>query len=64
MNEGPKVQVEEIDFVGNTAKSDGTLRRQMKNTKERWWLSWMTGRGTYKPEEYEEDAERLMVYLP
>ena len=62
MDEGPKIQIEEIDFVGNDAKSDRTLRRQMKNTKARWWLSWMTGRGTYKPEEYEEDAERLMAY--
>ncbi len=62
LDQGPKIEIEEINFVGNTAKSDGTLRRQMKNTKARWWLSWMTGRGTYKPEEYEEDAERLMAY--
>ena len=62
MDEGPKIQIEEIDFVGNDAKSDRTLRGQMRNTKTRWWLSWMTGRGTYKPEEYEEDAERLMAY--
>ena len=62
LDEGPKIEIEEIDFVGNTEKTDRTLRRQMKNTKARWWLSWMTGRGTYKPAEYEEDAERVMAY--
>ncbi len=62
MTEGPKVQVHEIDFIGNTAMSDGRLRGKMKNIKQRWWLSWMTGRGTYKPEEYEEDAVAIEAY--
>lgn len=62
MTEGPKVQIEEIDFFGNTAMSDKTLKGKMKKVKERYWLSWMTGRGTYKPEEYEEDAEALEAY--
>lgn len=62
MTEGPKVQVHEIDFVGNTAMSDRRLRGRMKKIKQRWWLSWMTGRGTYKPEEYEEDAVAIEAY--
>ena len=62
MREGPKVQVQEIDFVGNTAMSDRQLRRKMKNIKQRWWLSWLTGSGTYKPVEYEEDAERIVAF--
>ncbi len=62
MDEGPKVQVEEIDFIGNVAMSDGRLKRRMRNVKERYWLSFLTGRGAYKPEEYEEDAERLEAY--
>ena len=62
MTEGPKVQVHEIDFIGNEAMSDGRLRGKMKKIKQRWWLSWMTGRGTYKPEEYEEDAVAIEAY--
>ena len=62
MTEGPKVQVHEIDFIGNEAMSDGRLRSKMKKIKQRWWLSWMTGRGTYKPEEYEEDAVAIEAY--
>ena len=35
MDEGPKVKIRKIDFVGNKAISDGTLKRQMKENKER-----------------------------
>ena len=62
MTEGPKVQVHEIDFIGNEAMSDRRLRGRMKKIKQRWWLSWMTGRGTYKPEEYEEDAVAIEAF--
>ena len=34
VQEGPKVRIREVDFVGNTAIGDGTLRRKMKETKE------------------------------
>ena len=40
--------------------SDGTLKRKMKGTKERWWLSWISGRGTYQPAKFEEDAVSIM----
>ena len=62
MDEGPKVFVDEIGFVGNQAMSDRTLRGKMKNTKERWWLSRITGRGTYKEAQFEEDADRIIGY--
>ena len=35
MDEGPKVKIRKIDFVGNKAISDGTLKRQLKENKER-----------------------------
>ena len=62
MSEGPKVHVEEIDFVGNDDLSDRELKGQMKQIKERWWLSWMTGRGTYKEALFEEDADRIVAH--
>ena len=58
---GPKVHIEEIEFVGNAELSDGELKGQMKEVKERWWLSWITGRGTYKEELFEQDADRLVA---
>ena len=68
MVEGPKVQVQTIDFLGNSDMSDTTLKKKMKKVKERYWLSWMTGRGTYKPEEYEgyieaQVGQPLIEYL-
>ena len=62
MTEGPKVFVEDISFVGNEAMSDRRLRGQMRNTKERWFLSWITGRGTYKEAQFEEDADRIIAF--
>ena len=62
LDEGPKVFVEDIAFAGNDAMSDRKLRGQMKNTKERWWLSWITGRGAYKEAQFEEDADRIVAF--
>jgi outer membrane protein insertion porin family len=62
VNQGPKVKVREIEFVGNQQVSDGTLKRRMKETKEHWFLSWITGRGTYQETKFEEDAEKVEEY--
>jgi outer membrane protein insertion porin family len=62
VDEGPKVKVREIEFVGNQQVGDGTLKRRMKETKEHWFLSWITGRGTYQETKFEEDAEKVEEY--
>src|SRR3954462_3854201 len=62
MNEGPKVKIQRIEFTGNQAISDSKLRKQMKENRAHWWLSWMTGRGTYQENKFEEDAERVTEY--
>ena len=60
MEDGPKVQIKNVDFIGNKAVSDGDLQGAMKQNKERWWLSWITGRGTYQENLFEEDAQRIV----
>src|SRR5207247_5992822 len=62
MDEGPKVKIRSVNFVGNKAMSDGALKRQMKENKEQWWLSWNSGRGTYQENKYEEDADKVIQY--
>jgi outer membrane protein insertion porin family len=62
IDEGPKYTVREIDFVGNAAYSDRRLARQMKDVKQRSLLSFITGRGTYRQEKFEEDAERVVGF--
>ncbi len=58
---GPKYIVRNIDFVGNTI-GDGTLARRMKETKEEWFLSFVTKRGAYKQVKFEEDADKIEAY--
>jgi outer membrane protein insertion porin family len=62
IEEGPKYIVRDIDFVGNKAVGDRKLKRRMKETKERWLFSFVTGRGTYKDAKYEEDAEKVQGF--
>lgn len=62
VKEGPKVRIREVDFEGNTAIGDRTLRRKMKETKQHSWLSWLTGGGTYKEAKFEEDADMVVAH--
>ncbi|MDP1571774.1 MAG: outer membrane protein assembly factor BamA [Vicinamibacterales bacterium] len=62
VEEGPKVRIRTVDFTGNEAMSDGALRRRMKDTKAHWFLSWMTGRGTFQEAKFDEDADRLVEH--
>jgi outer membrane protein insertion porin family len=59
LDEGPKVKIRRIEFIGNQAVGNGALRDQMKENRAEWWLSWITGRGTYQETKFEEDAERV-----
>ena len=73
MDEGPKVKIRKLDFVGNKAMSDGTLKRQLKDNKERpgfedavhlWdWIAGALGdRGTFQETKFDEDAEKIMSF--
>ena len=62
LSEGPTVKIRKIDFVGNVTVSDRRLKRQMKNTKPVWWLSFINGRGKYQETKFEEDADKVTAY--
>ena len=62
LSEGPKVKIRDVDFTGNKAFSDGKLRGRMKENRAHWFLSWLTGRGTYQETKFEEDAQRVTEY--
>ncbi|MEI6207737.1 MAG: outer membrane protein assembly factor BamA [Desulfuromonadales bacterium] len=53
--EGQKVLITDIRFDGNKAFSNRKLRGIME-TKEKWFLSWLTGAGTYKEDVLKNDA--------
>lgn len=56
IKEGEKILIRRIRFDGNTLFSEAQLKKVME-TKERWFLSWLTDRGTYKDEVLQNDLE-------
>lgn len=55
VTEGAKILIKEIRFDGNKAFSGRKLKGIME-TKEKWFMSWLTGAGTYKEEVLKNDA--------
>jgi outer membrane protein insertion porin family len=73
MEEGPKVKIRKIDFVGNKAMSDSTLKRQLKENRERgpfqdfihfptWFLTVIGDHGTYQETKFDDDAEKIQSF--
>jgi outer membrane protein insertion porin family len=62
IDEGPKVRIKKIDFVGNKALTDSELEHQMKDNRSENWLSWINGHGTYNENKFEDDAEKIQEH--
>jgi outer membrane protein insertion porin family len=62
IDEGPKVRIDDIDFVGNQDVSDRALSRKMKDNKEPGFFGFITGGGTYHEEKFADDADKLLEY--
>ena len=58
ITEGKKVLIRDISFIGNIAFDKDELLDKME-TKERWFLSWMTDRGVYNKDIMLLDIERI-----
>ncbi len=58
VTETPKIKITEVDFVGAEAFPEKKLRKVIK-TRKRWWLSWLTGSGRFKEEQFEQDKTKL-----
>ena len=58
IKEGKKIRVERITFSGNTVFTDKQLRKFME-TRKRWFLSWLTQRGTYNQDMLQNDMELI-----
>jgi outer membrane protein insertion porin family len=73
MDEGPKVRIRKVDFLGNQAMSDRTLKGKMKDNRERpglqdafhlpgWFMSVIGDRGTYQEPKFEDDAQKIIEF--
>jgi len=58
INEGRKIKITRISFIGATAFTQAKLRRQIK-TKEHWMFSWITLSDLYKEDQFEDDKDAL-----
>ncbi len=54
IKEGDKILIKEIKFEGNSAFDDSKLKGMME-TKQDWWLAWLTGAGVYKEDMLKND---------
>jgi len=63
INDGPKLKIRDIEFIGNTAMSDGALRGKMKDNKtpNPFW-GWITRGGTYNADKFEADADLIVAH--
>jgi outer membrane protein insertion porin family len=57
VDEGKKVSVKHIDFIGVQGVDSEELRGQMKTKRD----SWLRG-GDFKPKEFEDDKTRILTY--
>lgn len=57
IDEGKKVRVKRIRFLGNEAFEDGKLKKLMKTKEARWWR-----KGEFKEEVYRGDLDRVLQF--
>lgn len=58
IEETPKIRIEDVVFEGATAFQQKKLRKAIK-TRRHWMFSWLTGSGSFKEDQWEEDQDRL-----
>ncbi|MBN2130698.1 MAG: BamA/TamA family outer membrane protein [Sedimentisphaerales bacterium] len=58
IEEGPRVQIDAIEFVGNEAIGTGTLKAVIKTAEKKWWL-WPY---YYTEDAIDEDLDRLREF--
>jgi outer membrane protein insertion porin family len=61
IDEGPRLKIKRIEFIGNNEFSARSLRGVME-TKRRWFLSWLTGSGRFDEVVFQEDLEKLRAF--
>jgi outer membrane protein insertion porin family len=62
MSQGPKLKIKKIVFTGNKNASSRALKRKMEDNKELWFLSFVSGRGTFQETKFDDDAEKILAY--
>ena len=63
IDEGPKVRVGEVEFVGKPKLSQNALREAMKENQQLSLFSWVTGKSLYKQNKLPDDLANVKKTL-
>jgi len=63
IDEGPKIRVGEVVFVGHPKLPQSVLRSALKENKKHGIIAWITGKDTFKPDKLEEDLQNIKKKL-
>lgn len=63
IDEGPKIKVGDVEFVGSPKLAKSDLREAMKQNKKHGFISWITGKDVFKQNKIEEDLENIKKRL-
>ncbi len=61
INEGKKIKISDIEFIGNEQIKERKLRGEM-DTKRWNWISWLTGNGKFDEDEFRESIEAVTEF--
>lgn len=61
IDEGENILVGKVIFDGNQVFDDDKLK-DIIETRERWWMSWLTGRGTFREDMAQNDVILIMQH--
>ena len=61
VEEALRIRIDEVHFVGASAYKEKKLRKVIK-TRRRWMLSWLTGSGVLKDDQFADDQEKLREF--
>ena len=62
IDEGDRLEIDNIEFVGNDHVDSGDLTDQMETTEYIWLISWIMGTGRLQEEVFQDDLEKLRNY--
>ncbi len=61
IEEGPRLRIRRVNFVGNEAFSERKLRSTIE-TRRRWMFSWLTGTGRFDEDTLQDDIQTLREF--
>ena len=61
IQEGKKIKIDDIEFIGNEQVKERKLRGEME-TKKWGWISWLTGNGKFDEDEFRESIDAVIEY--